>query len=571
MWAFQHIFRRSVGWTLSQSLKTIGDEAAVEPAIFLIGTLIDGGTRHPLCIEPEDGPIAPADFEGLDGRASTTYSQSPDSRMSFGDARMHALKHQEFRDRAYGSAMREVLEAKLSLRFFIGLPTRVEQHRVFTAVGLPQRIFDSTPHLDHDRVDDLYTITRSLVYGVVDEVLKQSSLMLYRPDPSGLGVTPTDVAKAAGRSLAQSAVTLAGSITGGQLFDGLNRLATTPYESRVGVGSLLLASKDSEYIDCSLRLRKAVHITETRALRKLLETSSLGGESILTDGEVAYGLGRRKANYPVSSESVFQVVVTGNGAWELLHGETRLASVEFGEPRLPVQRLRPERLDEICSRMFGENDGAVLWGLAQAASEAAHGTMLVITDCAETEAIRLGSQAFRVEPAQLTETCIKQVTEIDGAVLVDPSGCCHAIGVILDGLATSEGDRSRGSRFNSAVRYLASAKAIGVRAAVLLVSEDGMINLLPNMPSRIRRADRDALMSDLRESAAIEPVNAERFYAAYRRVEAKAFYLSQDQIDEVNALMADHWARRIAEGGNLRIDEKPLTVNAEMDDEYLID
>lgn len=360
---------------------------------------------------------------------------------------------------------------------------------------------------------------------------------------------------------------MTGAITGGQLFDALNRLATTPYERRVGVGSLLLAKEECEHIVCTLRLQRSVHVGDTRSLRKLLETSSRGGESLLTDGERAYGLGHRKPDYPESSESVFQIVVTGNGVWELIHGETHLALVEFGEPRLPQQQLKPERLDDVCKRLFGQCDSSALWELAATASEAEHGAMLVISDHAEGEAARLGSQAFRVKPLRLTRASVNQVIGIDGAVLVDPAGRCHAIGVILDGVATAQGDRSRGSRFNS----VGTIKNVDGRAVVLIVSEDGMINLLPDIPPRIQRKERDALVADLREIAALDAVNAERFYKTYRRVEAKAFYLSEEQVNEVNALMEDHWERRMAEGGGIRITEKPLAVNAAMNDEYLID
>ncbi|BBZ31738.1 hypothetical protein [Mycolicibacterium confluentis] len=570
MWAYQHIFRRSVNWALSQSLNLIGVDAA-EPEVFLIGTLVDGGTRHPLCIEPEDGPIVPADFGQLDERALTLYRESPDSRMAFGDSRHHALKHREFLDRAYGAAIKEVLDVKLALDFTVSLPTRVEEHRVFTAVGLPHWVFDGAPQLTHEAEDNYRPITRSLVHGVVAEALRQCSLSLYLPDPSAIHAAPLDISKAAAKALTESAARLAGTVTGGQLFEGLNRLATTPYERRVGVGSLLLTAQTVQHVDCSLRFRKPVHVNETRALRKLLETSSRNGESLLTDGEVAFGLGRRKANYPESSQSVFQLVVAGNGAWELLHGEARLTAVEFGEPRLPVQQLRPERLNDMCSRLFEAPDSHALWGLARAASEAEHGTMLVISDSAADEATRLGSQAFLVEPTQLSAAGIRQVTAIDGGVLVDPSGTCYAIGVILDGMATTRGDRSRGSRYNSAVRYLASAKARGAHTVILLVSEDGMINLLPEMPPRISRSERDALVLDLREAAALEPVNAERFYNAYRRVEAKAFYLSQEQVDEVNWLMTDHWKRRMAAGGGIRLHENPLRVDPEMNEEYLLE
>jgi hypothetical protein len=103
------------------------------------------------------------------------------------------------------------------------------------------------------------------------------------------------------------------------------------------------------------------------------------------------------------------------------------------------------------------------------------------------------------------------------------------------------------------------------------VSEDGMINLLPDLRPRMRRADLEAMLAELREAAAVEPIHPERFYRAYRRVEAVAFYLSPDQIEEVNDLRDDHWERRRAEGASIWVNEAPLRPNSEMTDEYLID
>ena len=195
--------------------------------------------------------------------------------------------------------------------------------------------------------------------------------------------------------------------------------------------------------------------------------------------------------------------------------------------------------------------------------------MLVISESAAAEAARLESQALTVEPTPLEDHLVRQVTGIDGAVLVDPSGYCHAIGAILDGTATDKGDRSRGARYNSAVKYCASAG--DTPTVILLVSEDGMINLLPDLRPRMRRAERDAMLAELREAAPIEPVDAERFSKAYRRIEAKAFYFSPDQIEEVNALRDDHWERRMAEGAKIRAIEARLRPDPEMTDDYLID
>jgi hypothetical protein len=572
MWRFQRTFRTAVETTLQRSLEVLG--VTVEPTVFLIGLLRKDGSGHPLCVEPEDGPIIPADFNGLHDRAAEVFDQDPESKVLISAAWIRQRRQQETRYRACATAIGEVLEAKLGpdMRFFVSLPTLVDQHLVFTAVGLPEWVLNDTPHLSSVMAGYRHRVTQSLVRGVINEILRVSARALYEPDAGadlGIGADPADVARVAGKALTYSATVLAGNDMSPDLFDGLNRVATTRYERRVGIGSLLLANANSEHVDRSVTLRAPVPLTETRTLRKLLETSRRHGESLLTDGGVAYGLGRQRAGYPSESESLFQVLVIGDGVWELYHAGVSLATMLFGVPRLPEQRLRRERLDDIAGRVFGECDTDALWSLATAAADAEHGTMLVISERAAEEAARVESQALTIEPTRLDDTLVRQVTGIDGAVLVDPSGSCHAIGVILDGVATSTGDRSRGARYNSAVKYLASAE--DTPTVILLVSEDGMINLLPDLRPRMRRADLEAMLARLREAAAIEPVHAERFYKAYRPVAEAAFYLSPDQIEEVNALRDDHWERRKAEGASIWVNETPLRPDPEMNDEYLID
>jgi DNA integrity scanning protein DisA with diadenylate cyclase activity len=70
------------------------------------------------------------------------------------------------------------------------------------------------------------------------------------------------------------------------------------------------------------------------------------------------------------------------------------------------------------------------------------------------------------------------LTAIDGSVLLDTQGVCHAIGVILDGIAKEQqGDPSRGARFNSAVRYVGSRAARS--CVVVVISEDGRVDVIP--------------------------------------------------------------------------------------------
>ncbi len=105
--------------------------------------------------------------------------------------------------------------------------------------------------------------------------------------------------------------------------------------------------------------------------------------------------------------------------------------------------------------------------------------MIIVSADASGEAGRLRPQVLAVEPRLLDEQLIRAVTGIDGGVLLDPSGTCHAIGVILDGVADGVGDASRGSRYNSAVRYLRSDPP---ECVILIVSEDGMIEGVRDAP-----------------------------------------------------------------------------------------
>lgn len=166
MWGFQRTFRRVVERALQKSLEVLG--VTVGPTVFLIGLLKEGGTRHPLCVEPEDGPIVPADFDGLHDRATELFDQDPESKFLVSAAWIRERRQQETMHRAYGTAIGEVLEARLGpgLRFFVALPTPVEQHDVFTAVGLPEWILDDTPHLS-SKVAVTATQSRSRSSGVL--------------------------------------------------------------------------------------------------------------------------------------------------------------------------------------------------------------------------------------------------------------------------------------------------------------------------------------------------------------------------------------------------------------------
>jgi len=116
-----------------------------------------------------------------------------------------------------------------------------------------------------------------------------------------------------------------------------------------------------------------------------------------------------------------------------------------------------------------KDDIPKLWALVEAAMDQKKGTILVISGEAEDEAVRLSAQCTRVKPIDLTDDMLRGISAIDGAVLVDINAKVHAIGIILDGIATSNGNPTRGSRYNSALRYSDTRRG---NCLLAVVSED---------------------------------------------------------------------------------------------------
>jgi hypothetical protein len=206
-----------------------------------------------------------------------------------------------------------------------------------------------------------------------------------------------------------------------------------------------------------------------------------------------------------------------------------------------------------------------LLGLIEAASDASHGTTLTISANAAGEADRLAGPSTRLVPEPLQHDLLRRYADMDGALLIDPIGVCHAVGVILDGDAHGRGDPARGARYNSAIRYQAAAS---VPTVVVVISEDGGVDLVPVPRRRVRRQVLADAIARLEESpSAPSPV---AFAEAFKALEDLAFYLSQEQCNQVNAITQAEQERRSAYQHVVRI-WPTLSPHPDMDDTYFLD
>lgn len=565
MWAYQPHFRISARVSAEFAFEAIGFIG--NPDMLLIGFRAAGEHEFDVCIEPEDGPYSPNDLGQVRQRAVELYNSHPERDMIHSVAHVHEQRHLWLRDSMRAKALEEALEAiprEQGRKFFSSGSVRVGDYEVHTVISVDKEALNNVPQIKTEERDRMH-VYQSLVHAVIREVLRRSTRALYVPDAGSgsLSESADEIVRSATEAMVRSMLYCAGFWFGSANHLLMSGLSALPYEGRPGAGRLVIAQQNNPAIEVFLRLKNPVKTRNVTAVRKLLEAS--GSQSdLLSDGENVYGLGVVKPDYDTDSESVFAVSFTARGVWEFSHAGEALLIVRDGVPHLPTRVLDEEYLEDLVSRFFPAADQDALREAAQAADNHRHGAMLIISADAASEAERLSPQSWSIEPTRLTTELLTQLTDMDGAVLVDPQGRCHAIGVILDGTAHGRGDPARGSRYNNAIRYLDSKRP---PAIVIVYSSDGVINILPKLHPRIeKQIVMDAIKRHL-AAASAEPLNLMECSEAWDAVNSFRFYLSSSQCEDLNRARArvDEWEEK---NQNLRIIKSDLEPDSEMNESY---
>ncbi|MFT3771974.1 MAG: diadenylate cyclase [Minicystis sp.] len=424
-------------------------------------------------IEPADAPIAGA-LAQLDARIEEiekSLGDSERSRLGLGRAEI------------VSAAVTDLLKAscrRADRLMFCAGAVRVRAHYVIPVIQVRREAYEALPRLRADERGPAHGVI-GFADALVAQILRSAEEELAKPNPgkSIYWLDPDVLSRAAGTALLFE-VAVAGHEVGDAhaLLDRLNVISATQYERRVGRGRIVVARPDHPALRYKLRLAAPVPLGEPHWTRKLLEMAS-DGVALVSDSAHVLGLGSVSEEYDAAAEDLFVVSFFDHYKWELAHAETVLMRVEYGTPGLPHPPLGRAAFHAAIARTFPDTPSDVdkrLWRIVETAMTQPHGTMIVVSERAAEEAVRLQSQGTRVEPVVLGDDMVRRVTSIDGAVLLDAEGRCHAVGVILDGRATEKGRPARGARYNSAERYVSAA---GCPTIAVVVSEDGRVDVLP--------------------------------------------------------------------------------------------
>lgn len=258
------------------------------------------------------------------------------------------------------------------------------------------------------------------------------------------------------------------------IHNDINVISSLQYEKHNNSGKIIITNGDIPAC-LDARLAEPVPIYQYKKARKLFE---------ITDDEVylvgnchaIYGIATRESLKKKTKMELLQLYIHGPLNWEILAynplANSSSSLIHYNNSHY-CNRPASCKIDEFRAQLvkkYSNADVDTLLAIVNEAVEQKHGTTIVFSPEAPTEAKRLSKSCFRIEPTKI-QNITRQITSIDGAVLCDMSGICYALGIILDGMSSESEDISRGARHNSAKRY----KASHPESIICIISEDGGI------------------------------------------------------------------------------------------------
>jgi hypothetical protein len=490
MWGYQTQFRVRQRLVAKRVFELVDKQ--FDPQLFLVGILLEERTGwHRACVDPEkDFWIQSEDFDPTLELADKIRPAYPDSQIVHSQSTAKECYGQDLLRRSVRDGISTIIDKQANkpshLSYFVSYPSRVDQYLVSAVLGLQTAILRAYPLLQKDSVPihkyRNVSVRTSFIDAVTHTYLDRISGELQLPNPGSESsdLNPEEILRTAANSLMTGVAYRSAQdhLEWEGLFSACSNISSTYYEKVAGHGTLVLARKNHPAIKPVVEFSAPMKLGLTRGARKLLQLASQG-LVLHTDGSDIYGLAR-VGNYNESNEDLFRIGFLEHHHWEVVHGDQVLMRVKFGQPYLIKPRFDPVSLGKDLHRVFSkiaDKDVKRIVDLVEIATNEKHGTMLLISDDARQESERLRTQGTPINPKRLTSKLLKNLTPIDGTVILSPKGTCYSIGTVLDGMASQNGNPARGARYNSALRYVESSK---VPCMAIAISEDGDVNFFSN-------------------------------------------------------------------------------------------
>ena len=489
MWQKQEVFRNAVKHLLKKILEI--QELPIGWKVFIIGIPIYPQEVAEIVFHPQDCGVTLKEFKQILEIANYNFDNDPEQLFFMGNAHQDRLHKDSLYPKALQKAVRSILEQQDIGRgriSFCSFPIQKNEHWVVTVIQLARRDFDRQYCLSQatHEVSPMrqHRIDRCFLEALIYQILEASEAELQKPSPGNTFLSDNceRVIEDAASSLLKSIELHINQWNRIDLLSFANAIAAERYEGAASEGRLIVCPTNHPDIYTKVKLIEPIDIYDYRGIRKLLEVSS-NSMALLCNVESVWGLGIPLKTYQPSLENLFEIRFAEHHTWELVHAENIMLRVKYRQARLPRARFDRRLFCTCVTQLFKIQltTANILAKAVEAAIEQRHGTMLVITPEAQQETKRLAAQSTVIEPVLVSKDIISHLSSVDGAILISPEGIVYSFGVILDGKATENGNSARGARYNSAIRYIDGERSRNINCLALIVSEDGYVDLYPNL------------------------------------------------------------------------------------------
>lgn len=574
MWGFQAIYRINC----ETHAETLFDklDRGLQPNVSLIGFLKDDDlTKYPICVDPELLEPLIEKLTNLDEKANEMMIPKDGRRMFYtGEGvqeKMDSKLVWESKRLALKNRLKELPEYAES-EIFVSKRVESKYYNFYIILKLNKFVYNSHLHLKKSDPEERIKFGLSLLECVVETYLDEVTKAFHEPAVDEFYSFDCRNTEEILRISANNFIrTIAYAGKDFQGFHGLietcNKVSQSKYEGEELTGTMLIAKKEHPDIEMVVELHEPFSIRDYRKTRKLLQQSD-AVNSIVTNSALVLGLGKVKASYNPSEESIFMIRFESLHKWEVEHHQKVLMQMNYGLPQFSEEIINRDYFHSTAKRIFpdiSDSDMDFNYLLSVNLTQIKKGAMLIISDEAEKEAVRLSKQCMAIKPKKLTFEILSNMAKIDGGILINRQGICYANGVLLDGIVGHRGDAARGSRFNSALTYHENNEFTKA-TMIVVVSEDGMVDIIPSLRPKIKHSNIIAIIEILKEIERDQTSEKKSFNEAMHWLKDRRFYLSQEECDEINKLN-DVISERY-KGSSMRIIHEKLEPNRDMNDSY---
>ncbi|MFJ7735605.1 DNA integrity scanning protein DisA nucleotide-binding domain protein [Lysinibacillus sp. NPDC097287] len=269
-------------------------------------------------------------------------------------------------------------------------------------------------------------------------------------------------------------------------------ISSLKYEGNECRGRMLLRQMNLLNCDIDIELKDRISINDHKRIRKLLETTNNNLILVIdTRSFTVSGYKIIESDQIQLDEEDIYISFKGFFSWECRVSNNKpIFYFEHLQLKFPIDTTNDikffnEKFNLTFNKAHSSDNN--ISEIVENAKKQKKGTMVVILDTltAHKEADRLQHSSTLISRTYIPPKNILNFSEIDGAIIIDTDGICHSFGVILDGEST-EGDPARGARFNSAQRYLKTKRDNEIPCMIVVVSEDGYIDVLSTYKKTVK-------------------------------------------------------------------------------------